>query len=150
MQGDAPDATNAQEPRRASVRVSCGCRPPAVLPASPRWTGILIDQIDRDQIDRDQIDRDQIDGGQIDGDQIIHTFDMSGTFSTNESNLMTRYLSTGAYFDIGTGWDGHEVPYEHVVAVTIWVHNVFDYINLFENGVNLRKLYEKDKLYEEN
>lgn len=42
------------------------------------------------------------------------------------------------------------MPYEHVVAVTIWVHNVFDYINLFENGVDLRKLYEKDKLYEEN
>lgn len=130
MRGDAPDATNAQKPRRTPVRVSCGCGPPAVLPASPRWTGILIDQID--------------------GDQIIHTFDMSGTFSTNESDLMTRYLSTGAYFDIGTGWDGNEVPYEHVVAVTIWVHNVFDYINLFENGVNLRKLYEKDKLYEEN
>ena len=130
MQGDAPDATNAQEPRRASVRVSCGCRPPAVLPASPRWTGILIDQIDRDQI--------------------IHTFDMSETFPTDERGLMTSYLSTGAYFDIGTGWDGREVPYEHVVDVTIWVHNVFDYINLFENGVDLRKLYEEDKLYEEN
>lgn len=63
---------------------------------------------------------------------------------------MTRYPSTEAYFDIGTGWDGREVPYEHVVAVTIWVHNVFDYINLFENGMDLRKLYEEDKLYEEN
>lgn len=130
VRGDAPDAANAQEPRRAPVRVSCGCGPPAVLPASPHWAGILI--------------------GQIDGDQIIHTFDMSETFPTDERGLMTRYLSTGAYFDIGTGWDGHEVPYEHVVAVTIWVHNVFDYINLFENGVDLRKLYEKDKLYEEN
>ena len=63
---------------------------------------------------------------------------------------MTSYLSTGAYFDIRTGRDGREVPYEHVVDVTIWVHNVFDYINLFENGVDLRKLYEEDKLYEEN
>lgn len=69
---------------------------------------------------------------------------------TDESGLMTRYPSTEAYFDIGTGWDGREVPYEHVVAVTIWVHNVFDYINLFENGMDLRKLYEEDKLYEEN
>lgn len=88
--------------------------------------------------------------GQIDGDQIIHTFDMSGTFPTDESGLMTRYPSTGAYFDIGTGWDGREVSYERVVDATIWVHNVFDYINLFENGVDLRKLYEEDKLYETN
>ena len=88
--------------------------------------------------------------GQIDGDQIIHTFDMSGTWPTDDDGLMTRYPSTGAYFDIGTGREGRKVPHEQIVAVAIWVHNVFDYINLFENGVDLRKLYGEDKLYETN
>lgn len=85
-----------------------------------------------------------------DDDQIITTFDMSGTFpdDDDDDDLSTRYTPTGAYA-IGPA-KRRNISAERAVEVTIWVTHIFDYINFFENNDDVKSLYNKDVLYEED
>lgn len=84
-----------------------------------------------------------------DGDQIITWFDMSGTFPDDDNEgLMTWYTPTGAYA-IGPA-KKRDISAERTIEVTIWVTHIFDYINFFENNVDVKPLYKRDVLYEED
>lgn len=84
-----------------------------------------------------------------DDDQIITTFDMSGTFPDDgDGDLMTWYTPTGAYA-IGPA-KRRNISAERAVEATIWVTHIFDYINFFENNVDVKPLYKRDVLYEED
>ena len=83
-----------------------------------------------------------------DDDQIITTFDMSGTFPGDDDGLMTRYAPTGAYA-IGPAKE-RNISAERTIELTIWVTHIFDYINFFENNVDVKPMYKRDVLYEED
>lgn len=64
-------------------------------------------------------------------------FDKSGTFPGDNDGDGVSYDPTGAYVD---NRDGRKVSPEKVVRVLADVDNVFDYINYFENNINVEKI----------